>query len=158
MWHDLRWSSVGLKNIRLQNISLWCWTRWWVSERTSTADQLSFTVKKENDGHQTRNCCSTNWRMHCVLVCVCMERGEWIMRLLGFGRFMTCCSENTIITLICAVNPARLCVFASRFHLRCRQIKSWLPRNPMKLDKEALPDLEESDCYTAPFSRARMHQ
>ncbi|XP_029607709.1 anoctamin-3 isoform X3 [Salmo trutta] len=45
----------------------------------------------------------------------------------------------------------------SRFHLRCRQIKSWLPRNPMKLDKEALPDLEETDCYTAPFSRARMH-
>uniref|UniRef100_A0AAQ5X037 Anoctamin n=1 Tax=Amphiprion ocellaris TaxID=80972 RepID=A0AAQ5X037_AMPOC len=44
----------------------------------------------------------------------------------------------------------------SRFHLRCRQIKSWLPRNPMKLDKEALPDLEETDCYTAPFSRARM--
>uniref|UniRef100_A0A3B4A9E7 Anoctamin n=1 Tax=Periophthalmus magnuspinnatus TaxID=409849 RepID=A0A3B4A9E7_9GOBI len=40
---------------------------------------------------------------------------------------------------------------------RCRQIKSWLPRNPMKLDKEALPDLEETDCYTAPFSRARMH-
>lgn len=48
--------------------------------------------------------------------------------------------------------------FHSRFHLRCRQIKSWLPRNPMKLDKEALPDLEETDCYTAPFSRARMHQ
>ncbi|XP_077452184.1 anoctamin-3 [Stigmatopora argus] len=45
----------------------------------------------------------------------------------------------------------------SRFHLRCRQIKSWFPRNPMKLDKEALPDLEETDCYTAPFSRARMH-
>uniref|UniRef100_A0A8C6WXL8 Anoctamin n=1 Tax=Neogobius melanostomus TaxID=47308 RepID=A0A8C6WXL8_9GOBI len=38
-----------------------------------------------------------------------------------------------------------------------RYIKSWLPRNPMKLDKEALPDLEETDCYTAPFSRARMH-
>uniref|UniRef100_W5LEW6 Anoctamin n=1 Tax=Astyanax mexicanus TaxID=7994 RepID=W5LEW6_ASTMX len=49
--------------------------------------------------------------------------------------------------------PFRYC----RFHLRCRQVKSWLPRNPMKLDKEALPDLEESDCYTAPFSRARMH-
>ncbi|KAM9570381.1 anoctamin-4-like isoform 3-T4 [Salvelinus alpinus] len=48
-------------------------------------------------------------------------------------------------------------VMGSRFHLRCRQIKSWLPRNPMKLDKEALPDLEETDCYTAPFSRARMH-
>ncbi|XP_023202530.1 anoctamin-3 isoform X2 [Xiphophorus maculatus] len=44
-----------------------------------------------------------------------------------------------------------------RFHLRCQQIKSWLPKNPMKLDKEALPDLEETDCYTAPFSRARMH-
>uniref|UniRef100_A0ACB8G3G3 Anoctamin-3 n=1 Tax=Sphaerodactylus townsendi TaxID=933632 RepID=A0ACB8G3G3_9SAUR len=27
----------------------------------------------------------------------------------------------------------------------------------MKLDKEALPDLEETDCYTAPFSRARIH-
>uniref|UniRef100_M3ZXN4 Anoctamin n=1 Tax=Xiphophorus maculatus TaxID=8083 RepID=M3ZXN4_XIPMA len=40
---------------------------------------------------------------------------------------------------------------------RCQQIKSWLPKNPMKLDKEALPDLEETDCYTAPFSRARMH-
>nr|XP_020646071.1 anoctamin-3 [Pogona vitticeps] len=39
-----------------------------------------------------------------------------------------------------------------------RQLKSWLPRNPMKLDKEALPDLEETDCYTAPFSRARIHQ
>uniref|UniRef100_A0A087YP11 Anoctamin n=1 Tax=Poecilia formosa TaxID=48698 RepID=A0A087YP11_POEFO len=44
-----------------------------------------------------------------------------------------------------------------RFHLRCQQIKDWLPKNPMKLDKEALPDLEETDCYTAPFSRARMH-
>uniref|UniRef100_A0A3B3VFZ9 Anoctamin n=1 Tax=Poecilia latipinna TaxID=48699 RepID=A0A3B3VFZ9_9TELE len=40
---------------------------------------------------------------------------------------------------------------------RCQQIKDWLPKNPMKLDKEALPDLEETDCYTAPFSRARMH-
>jgi len=46
----------------------------------------------------------------------------------------------------------------SQFQLRFRQMKSWLPRNPMKLDKEALPDLEETDCYTAPFSRARAHQ
>ncbi|XP_072905824.1 anoctamin-3 [Hemitrygon akajei] len=38
-----------------------------------------------------------------------------------------------------------------------RHIKSWLPRNPMQLDKEALPDLEETESYTAPFSRARMH-
>ncbi|KAM8971228.1 anoctamin-3 [Sarcophilus harrisii] len=37
------------------------------------------------------------------------------------------------------------------------QLRSWLPKNPMQLDKEALPDLEETDCYTAPFSRARMH-
>ncbi|XP_033913706.3 anoctamin-3 isoform X1 [Acipenser ruthenus] len=44
-----------------------------------------------------------------------------------------------------------------RFQRNLRQLKSWLPRNPMKLDKEALPDLEETDCYTAPFSRARMH-
>uniref|UniRef100_A0A8C4TFZ0 Anoctamin n=1 Tax=Erpetoichthys calabaricus TaxID=27687 RepID=A0A8C4TFZ0_ERPCA len=35
--------------------------------------------------------------------------------------------------------------------------RSWLPKNPMKLDKEALPDLEETDCYTAPFCQARMH-
>lgn len=49
-------------------------------------------------------------------------------------------------------------VFCSRFQMKFRQFKSWLPRNPMKLDKEALPDLEETDCYTAPFSRARMHQ
>uniref|UniRef100_A0A8C4ZQV8 Anoctamin n=1 Tax=Gadus morhua TaxID=8049 RepID=A0A8C4ZQV8_GADMO len=45
----------------------------------------------------------------------------------------------------------------SRFQLRCAQIKSWLPRNPMKLDKAALPDLQDTDCYTAPFTRARMH-
>ncbi|XP_005995135.2 anoctamin-3 [Latimeria chalumnae] len=44
-----------------------------------------------------------------------------------------------------------------RFHQNLRQLRSWLPRNPMKLDKEALPDLEETDCYTAPFSRARIH-
>lgn len=62
-------------------------------------------------------------------------------------------SKKTIFVLICCVNP-----LGCRFHRRYRQMKSWLPRNPMKLDKEALPDLEETDCYTAPFSRARMHQ
>uniref|UniRef100_A0A8C3E9B5 Anoctamin n=1 Tax=Corvus moneduloides TaxID=1196302 RepID=A0A8C3E9B5_CORMO len=58
-----------------------------------------------------------------------------------------------------------LCKYAERMNIRMpfslqrniRELKSWLPRNPMKLDKEALPDLEETDCYTAPFSRARMH-
>ncbi|XP_017341473.1 anoctamin-3 [Ictalurus punctatus] len=57
----------------------------------------------------------------------------------------------------CYLSDWKKKTMGSRFHLRCRQIKSWLPRNPMKLDKEALPDLEETDCYTAPFSRARMH-
>ncbi|XP_067850194.1 anoctamin-3 [Heptranchias perlo] len=58
-----------------------------------------------------------------------------------------------------------ICKYAERMKIRMpfsvqrnlRQLKSWLPRNPMKLDKEALPDLEETDCCTAPFSRARMH-
>ncbi|XP_056210907.1 anoctamin-3 isoform X2 [Falco biarmicus] len=58
-----------------------------------------------------------------------------------------------------------LCKYAERMNIRMpfslqrnmRELKSWLPRNPMKLDKEALPDLEETDCYTAPFSRARIH-
>ncbi|XP_027898443.1 anoctamin-3 isoform X1 [Xiphophorus couchianus] len=57
----------------------------------------------------------------------------------------------------CYFTDWRSKTLGSRFHLRCQQIKSWLPKNPMKLDKEALPDLEETDCYTAPFSRARMH-
>lgn len=56
------------------------------------------------------------------------------------------------------IDPDLFVRICSRFHLKCQQIKSWLPKNPMKLDKEALPDLEETDCYTAPFSRARMHQ
>ncbi|XP_014888424.1 anoctamin-3 isoform X3 [Poecilia latipinna] len=57
----------------------------------------------------------------------------------------------------CYFTDWRSKTLGSRFHLRCQQIKDWLPKNPMKLDKEALPDLEETDCYTAPFSRARMH-
>ncbi|KAG2462664.1 ANO3 protein, partial [Polypterus senegalus] len=58
-----------------------------------------------------------------------------------------------------------LCKYAEQMNIRMpfrcqrhmRQLKSWLPKNPMKLDKEALPDLEETDCYTAPFCQARMH-
>uniref|UniRef100_G1S833 Anoctamin n=1 Tax=Nomascus leucogenys TaxID=61853 RepID=G1S833_NOMLE len=38
-----------------------------------------------------------------------------------------------------------------------RRIKNWMAQNPMVLDKSAFPDLEESDCYTGPFSRARIH-
>ncbi|CAH6788135.1 Ano3 [Phodopus roborovskii] len=33
----------------------------------------------------------------------------------------------------------------------------WVSQNPMVLDKSAFPELEESDCYTGPFSRARIH-
>lgn len=33
-----------------------------------------------------------------------------------------------------------------------------MSQNPMVLDKSAFPDLDESDCYTGPFSRARIHQ
>lgn len=38
-----------------------------------------------------------------------------------------------------------------------KRIKKWMSQNPMVLDKSAFPELEESDCYTGPFSRARIH-
>uniref|UniRef100_A0A8C7BR20 Anoctamin n=1 Tax=Neovison vison TaxID=452646 RepID=A0A8C7BR20_NEOVI len=38
-----------------------------------------------------------------------------------------------------------------------RRIKKWMSQNPMVLDKSAFPNLQESDCYTGPFSRARIH-
>ncbi|XP_071074244.1 anoctamin-3 isoform X7 [Dasypus novemcinctus] len=37
------------------------------------------------------------------------------------------------------------------------KVKKWMPNNPMVIDKSALPDLQEADCYTGPFSRARIH-
>ncbi|KAH0616784.1 hypothetical protein JD844_028174 [Phrynosoma platyrhinos] len=37
------------------------------------------------------------------------------------------------------------------------RFRGWLPRKPMRLDKERMPDLEENDCYTAPFSQHRIH-
>ena len=46
----------------------------------------------------------------------------------------------------------------SRVQKYFRRIKKWMSQNPMVLDKSAFPDLEESDCYTGPFSRARIHQ
>jgi hypothetical protein len=64
----------------------------------------------------------------------------------------------TGVKILKVSNSDLLCPAHSRFQLRCAQIKSWLPRNPMKLDKAALPDLQDTDCYTAPFTRARMHQ
>lgn len=58
-----------------------------------------------------------------------------------------------------------LCKYAERLNIRMpfrvqkyfRRIKKWMSQNPMVLDKSAFPDLEESDCYTGPFSRARIH-
>ncbi|XP_019482637.1 PREDICTED: anoctamin-3 isoform X2 [Hipposideros armiger] len=42
-------------------------------------------------------------------------------------------------------------------HNYFRRLKKWMSQNPMVLDKSAFPELEESDCYTGPFSRARIH-
>uniref|UniRef100_UPI00398F364A anoctamin-4-like n=1 Tax=Pristiophorus japonicus TaxID=55135 RepID=UPI00398F364A len=47
--------------------------------------------------------------------------------------------------------------FMSRMEKRLSRFRGWLPRKPMKLDKETLPDLEDTDCYTAPFSQQRIH-
>ncbi|KAL6087732.1 hypothetical protein STEG23_027142, partial [Scotinomys teguina] len=45
----------------------------------------------------------------------------------------------------------------SRVQTYFKRIKKWMSQNPMVLDKSAFPELEESDCYTGPFSRARIH-
>lgn len=47
--------------------------------------------------------------------------------------------------------------FMSRIDKQISRFRRWLPRKPMRLDKETLPDLEENDCYTAPFSQQRIH-
>ncbi|OXB75403.1 UNVERIFIED_CONTAM: hypothetical protein H355_010605 [Colinus virginianus] len=47
--------------------------------------------------------------------------------------------------------------FMNRIEKQISRFRGWLPRKPMKLDKETLPDLEENDCYTAPFSQQRIH-
>ncbi|XP_060051624.1 anoctamin-4 isoform X5 [Erinaceus europaeus] len=47
--------------------------------------------------------------------------------------------------------------FMSRIDKQISRFRRWLPRKPMRLDRETLPDLEESDCYTAPFSQQRIH-
>ncbi|XP_060051622.1 anoctamin-4 isoform X3 [Erinaceus europaeus] len=44
-----------------------------------------------------------------------------------------------------------------RIDKQISRFRRWLPRKPMRLDRETLPDLEESDCYTAPFSQQRIH-
>lgn len=41
---------------------------------------------------------------------------------------------------------------------RINKFRGWLPRKPMKFDNDRLPDLEENESFTAPFSRSRIHQ
>ncbi|XP_041442194.1 anoctamin-4 isoform X3 [Xenopus laevis] len=47
--------------------------------------------------------------------------------------------------------------FMSRMEKQLSRFRGWLPKKPMRLDKEKIPDLEENDCYTAPFSQQRIH-
>ncbi|XP_041833415.1 anoctamin-4-like isoform X2 [Melanotaenia boesemani] len=47
--------------------------------------------------------------------------------------------------------------FLSRMEKRINKFRGWLPRKPMKFDSETLPDLEENESFTAPFSRSRIH-
>ncbi|KAM4569136.1 anoctamin-4-like isoform 2-T2 [Odontesthes bonariensis] len=47
--------------------------------------------------------------------------------------------------------------FLSRMEKRINKFRGWLPRKPMKFDNDTLPDLEENESFTAPFSRSRIH-
>ncbi|KAJ8405337.1 hypothetical protein AAFF_G00323280 [Aldrovandia affinis] len=47
--------------------------------------------------------------------------------------------------------------FMSRMEKRLSQFRGWLPRKPMKFDEDTLPDLEENESFTAPFSQQRIH-
>uniref|UniRef100_A0A8C8ET60 Anoctamin n=1 Tax=Oncorhynchus tshawytscha TaxID=74940 RepID=A0A8C8ET60_ONCTS len=44
-----------------------------------------------------------------------------------------------------------------KFMSRINRFRGWLPRKPMKFDNNTLPDLEENESFTAPFSRSRIH-
>ncbi|KAG5267357.1 hypothetical protein AALO_G00220800 [Alosa alosa] len=46
--------------------------------------------------------------------------------------------------------------FMTRLEKKMSKFRGWLPRKPMKFD-ESLPDLEENESFTAPFSRQRIH-
>ncbi|KAG7456338.1 hypothetical protein MATL_G00251240 [Megalops atlanticus] len=47
--------------------------------------------------------------------------------------------------------------FMSRMEKRISRFRGWLPRKPMKFDDDTLPDLEETESFTAPFSQQRIH-
>ncbi|CAL8405415.1 unnamed protein product [Arctogadus glacialis] len=44
-----------------------------------------------------------------------------------------------------------------RMEKRINKVRGWLPRKPMKFTSDTLPDLEENESFTAPFSRSRIH-
>ncbi|XP_069760569.1 anoctamin-4-like isoform X3 [Narcine bancroftii] len=58
-----------------------------------------------------------------------------------------------------------LCKYAELMNIRMpfrmencwKRFRRWFPSKPMKLDKDILPDLEDTNCYTAPFSQQRAH-
>lgn len=56
------------------------------------------------------------------------------------------------------LSPLVLPFMYHRIDKQISRFRRWLPKKPMRLDKETLPDLEENDCYTAPFSQQRIHQ
>uniref|UniRef100_A0A8C7ZZT7 Anoctamin n=1 Tax=Oryzias sinensis TaxID=183150 RepID=A0A8C7ZZT7_9TELE len=47
--------------------------------------------------------------------------------------------------------------FSCRMEKHINKFRGWLPRKPMKFDSETLPDLEQNESFTAPFSRSRIH-
>ncbi|KAG7268771.1 hypothetical protein CRUP_034255 [Coryphaenoides rupestris] len=47
--------------------------------------------------------------------------------------------------------------FMSRMEKKMNKFRGWLPRKPMKFNSDTLPDLEENESFTAPFSRSRIH-
>ncbi|KPP75624.1 anoctamin-4-like [Scleropages formosus] len=44
-----------------------------------------------------------------------------------------------------------------RMEKRITRFRGWLPRKPMKFNNDTLPDLEENESFTAPFSQQRIH-
>uniref|UniRef100_A0A8C9TFP0 Anoctamin n=1 Tax=Scleropages formosus TaxID=113540 RepID=A0A8C9TFP0_SCLFO len=49
------------------------------------------------------------------------------------------------------------CTFVLRMEKRITRFRGWLPRKPMKFNNDTLPDLEENESFTAPFSQQRIH-
>lgn len=57
-----------------------------------------------------------------------------------------------------AILNQRSCSSSVRMEKKMNKFRGWLPRKPMKFDSDTLPDLEENESFTAPFSRSRIHQ